>query len=194
MKKLRSYHSVELEVEGEKIRFGLKRLTFKEAQELRAKIREHRILTQEEKDEASIVASDEVMREAVERYVRVESDVVLETDNGDVPVKTGADVLAAFGGDWHLIGRLWLGVVNHNMLSVLEKNSSQSPTDSAPSSTEPGPDQAGPRRETTATPAESVGSAGNGDATSPASNQSGSTEETRTEPPGSSSTSAPSLH
>ena len=193
--KLKSYYPAEIDVDGETMKIRVKRLNFSEGSELRAKIREAQ--SAKAKDEGDGVFGEDLVSEIIRSYVTVAGKLSIEEEDDDgnvvntVRVKTGAELLDAFGGRNEILLAMYAAVMRQNNLTEKEKNASSSPTGSAPSSGGHEKDQAGPKRATTAASAGSAGSAGNGDATSQASDPSGSTDD-KTRP--SSPTSARSFH
>ena len=194
--KLKSYYPAEIGVDGETIKIRVKRLNFSEGSELRAKIRE--ALAAKAKDDGDDgVFSENLVSETIRSYVTVAGKLSIEEEDDDgtvvntVRIKSGAELLDAFGGRNEILIAMYRVVLLQNSLTEKEKNASSSPTGSKPSSGEPEKVAVGPKRATTAASAGSAGSAGSGDATSRASDPSGSTDDKKRP---SSPTSVPSLH
>lgn len=191
MLQLKSYYPAEIDVDGETMKIRVRRLNFAEGSELRAKIRQAQAAKAKEEDDDGLF-SEELVSSSIREYVSVESNVVIEDlDGNERPVKTGEDLLDAFGGRRETLLAMYMAVLRQNSLTVEEKNDSSSPTGSGPSSGGQEKEAAGPKPATTAAGALNGGSVGSGDATSAASGQSGSTGLNR---PPSSRTSARSFH
>lgn len=189
--KLKSFYPTTIDIDGEPMTIGIKRLTFSEGAEMRAKLREAQN-AQDRKDDTSSELSEELLKEAIVRFVRVESEVILETEDGqELPIKTGEQLMDTFGGRKEVLLEIYAAVLRQNTLTPPEKKASRSPTDSSPSSGESAKDRAGPKRETTADDAAKEISADGEDVTSLAETPSGSTDPPETPL---SSTSARSSH
>lgn len=114
---------------------------------------------------------------ACEQFVTVERGLIEESADGtEQSVTEGLDLLRIFGARRDVIQRILEAVRCENELDVDQKKAWRSPADSSLSSTAPHLDQAGQKPETTAPPAETEDSAGNGDAI-PVRNGSGSMEQ-----------------
>ena len=190
--KLNSHIPIEVEIgESEKLKLAVKRLTFQELVELRSKYRE---VNKAGDDSDTLLIP--VLQDAFERYVRIDSEVVVELADGEETLRKaeGGKLLQAIGGNPSVVMRIFLSIIAQSSLSALEKKRSASPIASSPSSDERETDPVGEKPETTATSAESGDSAGNGDAPAPLeTSQSGSMDGETTAPP-SSSTPVPSVH
>lgn len=185
--KLKSHIPIEIDIgESEKLKLGAKRLTFGEANALKAQYR----AAQNAKGEASEEAWSELIRECFKKYVRLENEVVIELADGEEKLRKAEDLLDFFGGDFTMLVSVVLSVISQSAIDVEKKMRSPRPTVLPPSSG--GQERAlpGPSPETTATSAENGDSAETGGASSPAEIPSGSTDPETTP---SSSTSAPSF-
>ncbi len=193
--KLKSYYPADIDVDGETMKIRVKRLNFSEGAEMRAKIREAQ--SAKAKDDGDGVFGEDLVSETIKSYVTVVGKLYIEEEDDDgkvvntARVKTGAQLLDAFGGRNEILLAMYAAVMRQNTLTEKEKNVSSSPTGSKPSSGGHEKEVAGPKPATTAASAGSAGSAGKGDATSRAIDPSGSTED---KTPPSSPTSARSFH
>ena len=141
----------------------------------------------EEATEADEAEAKKFLTYVFTEFVTVEKGLVEELPDGsERSVVDGLDVLRIFGARRDVLQQVLEAVRQENELDVSQKKILSSPTGSSRSSSEPDPGQAGPKPETTVSPVEIAGSAGNGDATSQQEDPSGSTD-------GSQSTTAPSL-
>ena len=149
--KLKSYYPVEIDVDGEAMMITVKRLTFTEGSELRSKLREVQNAEERSGDNSAENLSEELVKEAITQFVKVDSEVVLEDEDGkETSVKTGEQLIDAFGGRQEVLLAIYSSVLHQNILTPSQKKVSKSPTDSSPSSGGSGKDPVGPKQVMTA--------------------------------------------
>ena len=187
--KIQRNYPIDVDVDGQTIKLSVRRLNFEEGSALRAQIRE---ATAKETYDKEGIYGENLVTTVIRDYVTVTSEVIMEyevvdkdgktvvNDNGESrmreePIKTGDDILNAFGGRNDILLEVYEAVVNQNKLSAKEKKASSSATGSPPSSGELAKAVAGQKPGTTADAAGPEASANNGDATSPEKPPSGST-------------------
>ena len=130
----------------------------------------------EEAQTKRLKEQDDFLRECIERYIiHVEPGPVdVHPDGSKHPVVDGKGLIAITGGRRTLHLQLYQAIFAENHLDEHQKKELKSQPGSSISSSERAQDRPGPRRETTAANAESVGSATNGAASRRRKKRSGS--------------------
>ena len=186
--KLKSHIPLKVDIgEEEQLALGVKRLSYDEGVQLRAKWKEAE--NAKEGEETELWGA--LLSDSYKRFLRLDCEIIIECADGDMPIRKPAELLDYFGGEPRILNEIFFSILAQSGLTALQKKALKLLAASKLSSGEPEKDQAGPKPETTATSAESADSASNGDATSEVSDPSGSTDPSK---PPSSPTNARSVH
>lgn len=179
--KLKSHIPITVDIgESEPLKLGVKRLGIDEKTKLTAKQRVAENAKDEERDDAWVA----LIIESFRRYVRVEGELIIECEDGDISVKKGEDLLTYFGGSLVILREIFTQLLIQNSLTDDQKKALRSLGGSSASSEGQEKEVPGEKPAPTATRAENVAFAETAGATDPETAQSGSTDQ-------SSSTSAP---
>lgn len=191
--RIKSFIPIKIDIgEEEKLALGVKRLTFAEATELRAKWKEAENAPEEKKTELWAP----LLLDSFRRYLRLECEVIVECADGEVKLRKAEELLEFFGGATGILNRIFFSIMLENSLTPEKKRLLQWDSVTKPSSPELEKEAPGPKPETTATSAGNGASAEPEVATPPETAPSGSTDPATETPddPSSSSTNVRSLH